>query len=88
MANEGYNIQSMMYGYSRVIYYEAEERNAAPKYMWYIWEGGVNGTYSRMTGFGRLIDAWQNLAVGWWTGRNEFAMEGQGIYYLYQQLMY
>ena len=86
MANEGLDLQSIMHGYARVIYYEAEPETAKPKFMWYIWEGGVAGAYSRMSRFGRLIDAWQNLAVGWWTDRQEFAMEGQGIYYMYQEL--
>ena len=58
MANEGLNLQTIMHGYSRIIYYEGEEETAQPKYTWYIWEGGVDGTYSRMSGFGRLIDAW------------------------------
>lgn len=88
MAGSGLNLQQYMHGYTRQIYYEINVKTGDqnPNYIWYIWEGGSDGSYSRFSQFGRFIDAWQNLAVGWWWAQNEFSMKGKGITLLKQSL--
>lgn len=51
-------VQRFMHGYARWIYYQGSEKTAVPEFPFYIWEGGSSGGYSRLSGFGRFIDAW------------------------------
>ena len=81
MADEGLNLQKYLHGYARVIYYDGDEYTGTAQFPWFIWEGGVSGFYSRPTHYGRFINSWSELAVGWWCPKNEMSLEGQGIVY-------
>ena len=39
------------------------------------------------SGFGRFIDAFQYLAIGWWTPLREMSLRGNGIFYTSNKLM-
>lgn len=76
MANDGEKFEQYMHGYVRWIYYNGDQNTAEPSFPWYIWEGGTKGSYAKMDSFGRYLDAWQNLAIGWWNPTQELSMNG------------
>ena len=87
MAEEGENFQQYLFGETRLIFYQGNNETAQPMLPWFIFEGGISGAYMSHSGFGRFIDAFQYLAIGWWNPQKEMSMQGKGIFYTSNKLV-
>ena len=87
MANEGENFEQYLFGVTRIIFYQGSTANATPNFPWFIFEGGMAGAYMSHSGFGRFIDAFQYLSIGWWTPQREMSLRGNAIFYTASKLM-
>lgn len=87
MAGEGENFEQYLHGETRLIFYQGSNSTAQPHFPWFIYEGGIQGAYMSHSGFGRFIDAFQYLSIGWWNPSNEMSLLGKGIFYTSNKLM-
>lgn len=87
MADDGENFEQFLYGETRLIFYQGNNVTAEPQLPWFIFEGGISGAYMSHSGFGRFIDAFQYLSIGWWNPDKEMSMKGKGIFYTSNHLM-
>ena len=42
------DVQKYLHGVVRLVYYDSDENTGEAKYPWYIWEGGLQGSYTQL----------------------------------------